>query len=68
MNIGYGSPRDHEDPEHPNHTKHRDGVMYWAVESISVTNVLTGGPPDDFHPDSRADLRDLKSGRIAPDG
>lgn len=68
VNIGYRSPRDHEDPEHPNHTKHRDGVMFWAVESISVANVLAGGPPDDFHPDSRADLRDLQSGRIRPDG
>lgn len=64
VNNGYESPRGHEDPEHPGHTKHPDGVMYWAVESISVANVLQGGPPDDFHPDSRADLEDLKAGRI----
>lgn len=68
VNIGYRSPRDHEDPDHPNHTVHRDGVMYWAVESISVTNILSGGPPDTFHPDSRADLEALKAGRITPRG
>lgn len=64
VNNGYTSPRNHEDPEHPGHTKHRDGVMFWAVESISVANVLGGGPPDDFHPDSRADLEELKTGRL----
>lgn len=64
VNNGYTSPRDHEDPEHPGHTRHQDGVMYWAVESISVANVLGGGPPDDFHPDSRADLAELKAGRL----
>lgn len=64
VNNGYESPRNHEDPEHPGHTRHEDGVMFWAVESLSVASVLQGGPPVDFHPDSLADLEDLKAGRV----
>lgn len=56
VNIGYTSRYDHEDPEHPKHSKYRDSVMYWAIEDVSVASLLTGGPPSDFGRFDRADL------------
>ena len=44
------------DPEHPGHSPNRSSVMYWAVESTLITDVLAGGPPREFDAD---DLRDL---------
>jgi hypothetical protein len=60
INIGYHSARDHEDPEHRSHSRSNKSVMYWAVEDLSLKN-LVGGPPDDFDADDRADLEMLKS-------
>lgn len=60
VNIGYRSERDHEDPEHPGHSRSKESVMYWAVEDVSLRNLLAGGPPDDFDADDRADLEQLK--------
>lgn len=64
VNVGYRSPRNHEDKAHPNHSSNPDSVMYWAVEDISVTALLKGGPPDDFDAADRADLDDIKAGRL----
>ena len=50
------------DPEHPGHSPNRDSVMYWAVESTLVTDLLTGGPPRDFDDADRADLAAIRSG------
>lgn len=60
VNLGYQSRHDHEDPEHPHHSRHRDSVMYWAVEDISVTSILGGGPPNDFNQFDRDDLARLR--------
>lgn len=62
VNIGYESRFTHEDPAHPNHSNNRDSVMYWAVEDISLRNLLAGGPPDDFDEADRADLAMLRAG------
>lgn len=61
VNIGYESKIDHEDPEHPNHSRNKSSAMYWAVETLSVRDIFRGGPPDDFDQDDRADLRALGS-------
>ena len=45
-----------DDPEHPGHSPSTGSVMYWAVESDLVGQVLGGGPPVDF---DDADLADL---------
>ena len=63
VNIGYTSELDHEDPDHPHHSRHRDSVMFWAVPNDAVTQVFTGPPPDSFHEDDLADLRGLREGR-----
>lgn len=64
VNIGYRSPRDHEDPEHLRHSRNTGSVMYWAVEDLSVAALLSGGPPDDYDADDRADLADRAAGRL----
>lgn len=51
-----------EDPEHPGHSTNRGSVMYWAVESSLVTDLLTGGPPRDFDDADRADLATTRAG------
>lgn len=66
VNLGYTSPRDHEDPDHRGHSSDPNSVMYWAMDNVGVANLLGGraDPPDDFDADDRADLEDLKSGRL----
>ncbi len=51
-----------EDPEHPGHSKNRDSVMYWAVESDLIVQVLDGPPPNTFDAADLADLRALRGG------
>lgn len=63
VNIGYDSARDHEDPDHPHHSVHEDSVMHWAIETDAITQVFSGPPPADFHPDDVADLEGLRQGR-----
>lgn len=50
------------DPEHPAHSRNRGSVMYWAVESSLVADLLTGGPPRDFDADDLADLATIRGG------
>lgn len=64
VNIGYDSPREREDPEHPNHSTNEGSVMHWAIEVDVVSTILKGPPPDDFDEADRADLADIKSGRL----
>lgn len=64
VNVGYESPRDRENTDHPHHSVNEDSVMHWAVQSASLADVLEGGPPDTFDDDDRADLEDLKAGRL----
>jgi len=45
-----------EDPEHPGHSRSRDSVMFWAVESDLIGSLLGGGPPTTFDAADRADL------------
>jgi hypothetical protein len=62
INIGYTSAIDHEDPDHPHHSKNKGSVMYYAVEDVSIANLLGGGPPATFDDADKADLAKLKSG------
>jgi hypothetical protein len=50
------------DPQHPGHSKNSKSVMYWAVESSLVGQLLGGPPPRDFDSDDLADLRALRNG------
>ena len=46
----------HEDPNNQGHSNNRESVMYHAVETTEVVNLLRGGIPDDFDANDRADL------------
>jgi len=51
-----------QDPEHPGHSTDKRSVMYWAVESDLVGDLLQGGPPREFDDADRADLAAIRSG------
>jgi hypothetical protein len=63
LNITYESTIDHEDPDHPHHSRDPNSVMYWAVANSAISQVFTGPPPADFTPNDRADLEGLRTGR-----
>jgi hypothetical protein len=50
------------DPAHPGHSSDKRSVMYWAVDSSVVGDLLTGGPPQDFDAQDLADLRRIAAG------
>jgi hypothetical protein len=50
------------DPDHPGHSTNRGSVMYWAIDSDLVTQVLDGAPATDYDQEDRADLATLRSG------
>ena len=51
-----------QDPEHPGHSANRNSVMYWAIESGLVSDILNGGPPWDYDADDLADLAAIRAG------
>jgi hypothetical protein len=50
-----------DDPENPGHSRNRGSVMYWAVESDVVSQVLDGPPPKDFDAADRDDLAAIRT-------
>lgn len=60
VNISYQSRIDHEDKQYPHHSKNKESVMYWAVEDVSVANLLRGGPPYQFDADDQSDINTIK--------
>lgn len=60
VNINYKSERDHEDAQHPNHSNNENSVMYWAVEDISLKDLLNFGPPGQFDNDDLFDLQKIR--------
>ncbi len=56
VNHGIAMKTPHEDTDHPGHSSNRNSVMYYAVETSDVLNILTNGPPTTFDADDRADV------------
>jgi hypothetical protein len=56
VNNGAPMQTPHEDSGHPGHSNNRNSVMYWAVETSDILTVFTGGIPDNFDANDRADL------------
>jgi hypothetical protein len=50
------------DPEHPGHSRNRDSVMYWAVENDAISQLLSGGIPNELDADDRAELAAIRHG------
>ncbi len=65
VNLVYTSPADHEDSEHPGHSNNEDSVMYWAVETVTVSAWFSGDLPTQFDQDDLDDLAGMKSGELA---
>ena len=55
------------DEEHKGHSNNEDSVMYWAIESANIGNIITGQLPDDFDADDLNDLAGMLSGEIETD-
>ncbi len=64
VNLVYTSPADHEDSEHPGHSNNEDSVMYWAVETVTISAWFSGDLPTEFDQDDLDDLAGMKSGEI----
>lgn len=64
VNIGYRSPFDREDAEHPNHSNDRRSVMHWAIETSAIGQLFKGPPPNTFTEQDLADLAGLRAGRL----
>ncbi|MDP1794856.1 MAG: hypothetical protein Q8K63_12055 [Acidimicrobiales bacterium] len=54
--------RDRADPDHPGHSANRNSVMFWAVETSLVGQVLGGPPAIDFDAEDVADLKQIRAG------
>lgn len=50
------------DPEHPGHSPSEESVMFWAVETDLIGQVLGGGPPTSFDEADRRDLATIAAG------
>ena len=64
VNLVYVSNIDHEDSEHQGHSSNDQSVMYWAVETCDIANIVFGNVPNDFDADDRGDLAKLTDGQI----
>lgn len=60
VDIIIGSGRG--DPEHPGHSRNRSSVMFWAVESDAISQLLSGGIPNQLDADDRAELAAIRRG------
>lgn len=54
--------KNRDDPEHEGHSRNSGSVMFWAVETSLVGQVLGGPPPVDFDAADVADLREIRNG------
>lgn len=50
------------DPEHPGHSRNPRSVMYWAVESSTVGQLLGDDIPTELDADDRAELATIRRG------
>ena len=64
VNLVYTSPVDHEASDKPGHSNNEDSVMYWAIESVTVANFISGDLPNEFDQDDKDDLAGLAAGTI----
>jgi hypothetical protein len=56
VNTGAPMKTDHEDTAHPGHSTNTNSVMYWEVETSSITSLVRGGIPDNYDSNDRGDL------------
>ncbi|HUS61932.1 MAG TPA: hypothetical protein VMY34_07020, partial [Acidimicrobiales bacterium] len=54
--------RNRDDGSHPGHSKNSQSVMYWAIDSDVITQVLDGPPPIELDSADRTDLAAIRAG------
>ena len=64
VNLVYQSPVDHEDDNNKGHSNNEDSVMYWAIESADIGNIIFGSLPNEFDDDDLGDLSGMADGSI----
>ncbi|WP_164675105.1 hypothetical protein [Anditalea andensis] len=57
VNVGSGMQHTHEDPNHAGHCDSRDCLMFWAVESGSIFNLVQEGRIPTLDVNCRKDLK-----------
>lgn len=62
VNNGVDMVEPHQDTDHGKHDDDEGCIMYWAVETDAVVDLLLSGAPD-FDASCRADLQAAKQGR-----
>lgn len=60
--VGLVVRAERQDPDHKGHSRNEGSVMYWAVESSLIGQILGGDPPRDFDAEDLADLSAIRSG------
>ena len=60
VNLVYTSPADHEDSD-TGHSNNEDSVMYWAVETVTISAWFSGDLPTQFDQDDLNDLAGMKA-------
>ncbi len=63
VNLSYESEIDHEDPDHPGHSRDSGSVMFHAIETTAIGQLFQGPPPSTFTAEDLADLEGLRTGR-----
>src|SRR4051812_39825997 len=51
-----------QDPQHPGHSPNKGSVMYWAVDTDLVSQIVQGGPSTNFDDADRQDLTTIRNG------
>ena len=64
VNVGYRSPTNHEDTDHPGHSSNPKSVMYWQLERGNLIQQLVAGPPLTFDSNDEADLAAVRDGKL----
>lgn len=57
VNVGSAMEHDHEDPNQPGHCDNRNCLMFWAVETGNIFNVLDEGTIPSLDQNCRRDLQ-----------
>ena len=60
--VGLAINAERQDPDHKGHSQSDDSVMFWAVESSLIGQVLGGSPPRDFDQQDLDDLAAIRRG------
>lgn len=59
--VGLEIRPERQDKERPGHSRNKESVMYWAVETDDIINAFVGAPPKTFDREDLADLETIRN-------